>query len=387
MNGKWMFRLWMVTVACSMLFSAASAAPPWGDLISLKNVDADPKKAYTLTEENGPWMIVAASFSGEGSEQQANDLVLELRKRYKLPAYVYKGKFDPGEAQGLIKYDKYGQPMKYNYLKYKDSKDKEMARHPELVEVAVLVGNFQSHDDEETQQTLKKVKFAAPQCLDIQDGKKTHQSLVGWRLVQKQINEALGTDKKEMGPMSHAFITTNPILPPEFFNQKNGVDQLVVSLNEGVPHDLLDCTGKYTVQVATFKGQVVIKQEEIKAIENGDKEMKSSLAQAAEKADKLTKALREKGYEAYQFHDRSASIVTIGSFDSVGSPRPDGKIEINPQIHKIMQLFGAETITLPGTSAPTSKLQTLVGIPFDIQPIPVQVPKRSFSVAMRRHGE
>jgi hypothetical protein len=52
-----------------------------------------------------------------------------------------------------------------------------------------------------------------------------------------------------------------------------------------------------------------------------------------------------------------------------------------------MNVFGGESITLPGKAVPTTKLQTLVGIPFDIQAIPVQVPKRSISVAMRKRAE
>jgi hypothetical protein len=67
----------------------------------------------------------------------------------------------------------------------------------------------------------------------------------------------------------------------------------------------------------------------------------------------------------------------------VGTPRADGRIEINPEVHKIMKTFGAEATTLPGQSVPVTPLKTLVGIPFDIQPIPVQVPKRSFSMAFR----
>ena len=70
-----------------------------------------------------------------------------------------------------------------------------------------------------------------------------------------------------------------------------------------MPYSLLDCPGKYTVQVATFKGKVIIQQNEIRAIEDG-KPMESELAEAAQKADKLARALRMKGYEAYQFHDR-----------------------------------------------------------------------------------
>jgi len=49
--------------------------------------------------------------------------------------------------------------------------------------------------------------------------------------------------------------------------------------------------------------------------------MKSELEAAAEKAHRLAKALRMKGYDAYEFHDRYASIVTVGSFNSAGTPR------------------------------------------------------------------
>ena len=382
MNGKRTFRLWMIVGVWLAACYALEAAPPWGELISLKSVDADPNKAYALTEENGPWMIMTSSFSGDGAEKQAQELAYELRKRYKLPAYTYKGQFDPGEAQGRG-VDEFGKPRKWNYMKYKDSKDKEKARHPQLVEVAVLVGNYQAPDEAEAQQTLQKIKFATPQCLEIKEGQQTHQSLVGWRMIQRQLYEAIGSEQKKKGPMGHAFVTTNPLLPPEYFAPKSGLDDLVLALNKDVPYSLLECPGRYTVQVATFKGQVIIKQDEIKAIQNGDKELKSELCQAAEKADKLTTALRLKGYEAYQFHDHQASIVTVGSFDSVGTPRPDGRIEINPEIHKIMKTFGAESTTLPGQTVPVTPLKTLIGIPFDIQPTPVLVPKRSISMALR----
>ncbi len=97
-----------------------------------------------------------------------------------------------------------------------------------------------------------------------------------------------------------------------------------------------------------------------------------------------------KGYEAYEFHDRFASIVTVGSFDSVGTPRADGKIEINPRIHAIMKTFGGPPGNGPGPArGNTVSVKSLAGIPFDYQPIPVEVPKRSISreLARRLDGE
>jgi hypothetical protein len=381
-NGKWTFRLWAAVGVLLGVCSMVVAAPPWAELISLRAVDADPDQAYLLTEENGPWMVMTCTFSGDGAEKQAQDLVHELRKRYKLPAYMYKAQFDPGEAQGRG-IDKFGNPRKFQYNKYKDSKDKDKARHPKLTEVAVLVGNYQTAADAEAQKTLQKIKYATPQCLEVKEGQGTHQSLTGWRMMQRQVYEAIGSAKKQLGPMSHAIVTTNPMLPSEYFAPKKGLDPLVLEMNRNAEYSLLDCPGKFTVQVATFKGEVIIKQNEIEAIEKGKKEMKSSLAEAADKANRLAAALRIKGYEAYEFHDRNASIVTVGSFDSVGTPRPDGRTEINPEIHKIMKTFGAESTTLPGQTTPVTPVKKLAGIPLDIQPIPVQVPKRSISMALR----
>ena len=389
MNGRWIFRLWVVVGAWIAGCAALEAAPPWSNLISLNSVDTDPQKPYVLSESQGPWLVMACTFSGNGAEKQAHDLVLELRQRYKLPAYVHKVEFDPGEAVGRGTYDRYGNFRRWEYQKYKDAKDREKARHPELAELAVLVGNYQSIDDPAAQETLRKIKFAQPKCLEIKDGQATHQTLTGWRLIQKQIYEKIGSEKQNLGPMSHAFITRNPLLPEDYFVTK-GLDPDVIALNKGVPYSLLDCPGKFTVQVATFKGKVVIKQEEIHDIEEGREALVGELAAAARKADDLTRALRFKGYEAYQFHDRYASIVTVGSFDSVGTPRPDGKTEINPRVLEIMQIFGpdkekSEKIRAAWKSQGLDKqvmpasVRTCIGIPLDMQPMPVLVPKRPIS--------
>lgn len=271
---------------------------------------------------------------------------------------------------------------KWQYNRYKDK------AKAEVDEVGVLVGNYPAADDPIAQEALHTLKYAKPKCLEVKDDKPTHQTLTGWRMVQQQVYELIGSEKKKMGPMRHAFVTTNPLLPPDYFTSR-GIDESIVALNKGVPYSLLDCPGRYTVQVATFKGKVIIEQNEIRAIEDG-KPMESELAAAAKKADSLTKALRMKGYEAYQFHDRYASIVTVGSFDSVVAPRPDGKIEINPNVHKIMTTFGADpaagaelqgALKASGLDKQTLAMpvKSLVGIPFDIQPIPVHVPKRPMS--------
>jgi len=359
--------LWVLSaiVGSVVWLTAGAGAAPWDRLLTLRRVEADPDKSYLLTEENGPWTILACPFSGEYAEQEAKELVLELRTRYKLPAYIYRKKFDFGRETFGRGIDRFGAPLRMQYQ-----------QGSEINECAVMVGDYPSVDDPEAQETLQKLKYCRPRCLELEGGRPTGRSLAGWRLIQQAIL-APGSDKKKKGPLGHAFITTNPLLSKDYFVPQ-GIDRLVEQMNEGCRHSLLDCPGKYTVQVAHFTGRVVIDQSEIAALESG-KQMKSRLVEAGEKAEQLTTALRLKGYEAYQFHDRYASIVTVGSFDSTGAPRPDGKIEINPKIHAIMRTFGAEQASLPGQPGGALKPKTLVGIPFDLQPIPVQVPRRSIA--------
>jgi len=369
MDRKGRFWSALAGIGIVVLLSGWVAAAPWEGLLTFQRVEADPNKTYTLTEQEGPWMILACTFSGADAKKQADTLALELRKRYKLPAYVYEKEFEFDEQSAGRGVDRYGGPLKMRYQ-----------RGSEVREIAVMVGNYPSIDDPEAQEVLQDLKFTTPECLELKDGKRTNQTLAALRLMQKHVL-AVGSEKKKRGPMGHAFLTTNPLLPKDYFAPK-GIDKLVQAMNEGIPHSLLDCPGKYTVQVAHFTGNVIIDQKKIRDVEKGALHLKSGLVEAGEKAETLAEALRQKGYEAYVFHDRYASLVTVGSFDSVGTPLPNGQIDLNPQIHLIMKTFGPDQPPGPGGGA--IKPKTFVGIPLDLQPLPVQVPKRSLSADYSR---
>ena len=221
----------------------------------------------------------------------------------------------------------------------------------------MVVGNFPAIDDPDAQQALQKLKSADPECLHATPEEAQSRSLAVWRSLQAGVKDLPQyiESRKQTGPLAHAFITRNPLLPEDYFAPKGGVDELVLKMNKNVKYSLLDCPGKYTVQVAHFTGEVIINQSEIRAIETGTKagpeSTKQGLAAAAEKAHELTEALRIKGYEAYEFHDRYASLVTVGSFDSVGTPRP-GRQD-SKSIRKCIEsssVFRAKPVNVPGAS-------------------------------------
>src|ERR1022692_4952017 len=142
---------WSLAVGCALgLFAARDlmAIPPW--LVPFKPVDADPENMYSLSPDNGPWMIMATTFTGDSEEtraqatEQARQLVHELRKRYKLAAYTYEKQFDYSKGTDGRGIDRYGKPMKMRY------------QHADAaLEIAVLVGDYPKVNDPEAQRVLK----------------------------------------------------------------------------------------------------------------------------------------------------------------------------------------------------------------------------------------
>jgi hypothetical protein len=353
------------------------AAPPWATLVPFKRIEADPHKAYELTESNGPWLIMCTSFAGPTAEQQAHDLVLELRQRFKIEAYSFRQTFDftepdVNDPNRPVRYNMYGEPAKLRYL------------HPvKFDEIAVLAGNFASVEGADVEKSLGLIKHARPETLGEKYREKSSQRFAGLRSIYRTVT--LSPEKKQRGPMGAAFVTRNPLLPPEYFNAK-GLDPFLVEINKDLEFSLLDCPGEYTVRVASFRGVDTFKPAEFERLTTERKD-EAKIDQAARKATALCAALRARGIEAYQFHDRTESIVTVGSFADYGQQRLDGKIEINPAIHQIMQNFGPVKRSLPGSNeaglqARLEKVEGFPGgIPFDAQPWPVKVPRQSVAAA------
>ncbi len=321
----WIMFAWVVL---AVVTTATAQRKPLSRFASYRTVEADPSRDYVLAESNGPWMIMAASFAGQTAETEARQLVLEFRKRFKWSAYLYTEEFDftdPVEGRG---FDKYGEPKKMRYR-----------QQIGFTEYAVLVGDFHSVDDPQLQATLKAIKECEPTCIHqrLVEQKQSSLRFAGLRSWYRQLTSA--TKEARRGPLSQAFVTRNPLLPQEYFTPA-GIDSFVEEMNRGVQYSLLDCPTRYSVKVATFRGSVIIDPKQVKEVEETGR-MEHRLMQAAEKAHRLTELLRERGVEAYEFHDRSESIVTVGSFASVGSPRQDGKIEIDPRVLKVMENYAA----------------------------------------------
>jgi hypothetical protein len=286
--------------------------------------------SFQLTQQSGPWLILATTFSGEGAEGQARDLCAEIQKTQRLPAYVHEMTFDLTDNEPVGRgVDRYGAPVR---MRYRTGSKRQ--------EWAVLVGNYPSVDDTIAARDLMAIKSAKPQTLEIDESGHTNQNLANTRVML-----ASWTEKDEQGgPMRAAFMTRNPLLPDSYFAPK-GVDKFVEKMNKEFEHSALKIPGKQTIRVATFRGRgTLVGASQSRSSKSRRKNAENDpLMEAAENAHLLCEEMRSKGWEAYEFHDTTESWVSVGSFDSV----VDGSGQPLPDAVEIVRTFGAAHNTSP----------------------------------------
>ncbi|WP_149498616.1 hypothetical protein [Roseiconus lacunae] len=356
--------LTLMTLAClCAVFAgpAAVAAPPSLMRLFGKAKPIEKADSYVLTEEDGPWLLLATTFVGENAKQRAEKAAIEIRSKLRLPAFIYQEDFN---FTGTVDRDaQTGRRMRY-------------ANPHQYEAYAVLVGEYDSVNHESIDRDLEKLKtvqldvFKDPNEMADEYNTESPASVIK-AFGQKLFMNAKG---KARNPMATAFLTRNPMLPEDFFQQPE-VDSFVQELNEGMDYSLLESKGKFTVVVRTFGACGTIA-----GAKNSEKFKPSAerMDQFARQAGKMVKALRKQGHEAYQYHDRDRSIVTIGSFDSLGR-EIGGHFEYSPEIKRVMTEFSAlnapNSRSLNGGKAYMANHVAM--IPFDVQPAPIAVPKAS----------
>ncbi len=343
-----------------------------------------------LSEASGPWLIMCASFAGQDGMHQARQLAAELNSQHGLPAYVYRHQFNVekrlnSKGFGLASGQNLAVPGKL-----------KLASGGQFEEAAVLVGDFPSIDDGRAQKVLSTLKAYQPQVnVSAAD---TAPDSIGDRVkaFRDEMTGEVDSIAESNGPLRLAFLMPNPMLPDAYFNREV-VDEFVVKLNKGAKYNLLKNPGNYTVKVATFSGgarmlndSVSDKLRELKGGSLFKKSKKASdLETALIKATVLARYLRKhEKLEAYEFHDRDASYVCVGSFDWATQQTGIGT-ETNPDLKAIVQKFtgSVQDVTNRGIQAksfPLPSKLTGVGIACSAEPEVIAVPKvRANSMASR----
>lgn len=315
------------------------------------NPEERSKPAERLSKDHGPWMIMVCSFNvsnfdheqeqWENAEKAAHELVNELRSR-KIPAFIYSQNELENNSEAI---DRAGRKVRV--------KMKERTK-----QLSIVAGNFSSMESRDAQDTLKKIKKMNPPCLKNADF---------FRTPSRQT------------PLSGAFLTVNPLLTPqEVANLERKTDPLLLKLNSGSEYSLLKNPGKYTLVIATFMGHSqslamnTPADEVISKTAKFDEKIRNnvSLDNAGYDAWSLVKTMRSQNMDAYVYHDRYQSVVTVGSFSAKDDPRMiqlaknfAAKMKKVPKSQK--EVLVAETIKAPGNQ------KTWI---MDPEPRPMEVP-------------
>lgn len=316
-------------------------------------------KSYKLTEKHGPWMIMVASFrnvyeedrktEGLSADQAAAELVYELREKG-IPAYAYS---QEAKVETIETQDRLGRDDTRIYAAQRDM-------------ICVLAGNYETIDDPIAQDTLNKIKRFHP------------------KFLKNSKSGAVTRNAGSKGPLGGAFMTINPMRKPQEVARKT-IDPEVKFLNSGIDHALVDVKKKYTVKIATFAGKSTTPignsryngNESLfeRELQNG---AKYNIVRAGEDAAQLTRALRQKGYAAFVYHDKFQSIVTMGGFDTKDDPVIQeifsafgAKMKTDPNSKTKAASLTAEVLTLPGENS-DKPAQTWI---FDPVPEVIEVPR------------
>jgi hypothetical protein len=325
---------------CAAMAACCLAAVPSAGAAQIEAIKG---KNYSLTAKHGPWMIMVTSLWGttpeqdEQAEKAAQELVYQLRKKG-VPAYIYR---QEDKIEQIDAVDRMGRP-----------------RHRQVTNqhgmIAVLAGNYQHPEDKVAKQTLTFVKKFKPRVDAEWQGKSMPIPL----------------------ELAGAFMAPNPMLSPDDIARKNR-DPLIVKLNSG-EHTLFENRGKYTLVVASFYGKSAVKPKDFEKFDNMLRsKAKISLDDAARDSWELMTMLRRKGYDAYVFHERFRSIVTVGSFKSANDPQIarltenfKAKEKLNPETKQMVLV--AEAIQIPSKMPNAPPLKSWM---MDPVPTVMEVPK------------
>ena len=363
-------------------------------------VSSDSTADYPLDETNGPWMIYVKGYDGPYARDDARALALELRQKHGFKAYVYHKQFN--HAEDIEEEDEYTK-WETAFRQTLAASDMDVTMPLSIpkpvkkvttfvnggisTEYAVLVGDFQSVDDKDINRAFEKIKTLEPECLvaqlgrDIAQAERTGGDLNRTTKIDLQRWEMQEQNNSAVRPLAKAMKCTNPILPPDYFNAR--VDDFVQKLNAESRYSLLRNPGKYTIKVAEYKGFVIADPKEMEeAAKSGNKlHQTSQLARAGEKAENVCHALREKGWEAYTFHDRTKSIVTVGNFRSLGKTDRSGNVvDFHPEIAAIFKTFAWDpevdkAVFRPSPDEPYQVGRSILNIPLLPIPEPMEVPR------------
>jgi hypothetical protein len=273
--------------------------------VGMARQEADPNKDYPVSPEVGPWMICAASYVGEQAPKMARDLVIELRRDYDLPAFVYN--------RGDIERQKMQEEMDNKRRQQEEALRQQglqpgiplPTKRPAHIEdqCAVMIGGYKDMDT--AHDALEKIKKM-----------RNPKSVPADRLILASTNGGNQFQGREANIFRGSFVTRNPMVPQEKVDR--GLDPVTLKqLNADESYSLLKCRQPWTLAVKEFSGGVAIQPASApttwleKLLGNKSEEHMSAIGK---QAHEVARVLKQMGFDAYVLHTTTSSIVTVGAY-------------------------------------------------------------------------
>jgi hypothetical protein len=285
---------------------------------------------FEVTAQAGPWMVLAATYTSPRGSPDALYMAEQVVRYLRGKGYAaYLWSFS--DQKRRQEEEEYNRMMQANpELPYR----RRITRMQE--QCGVLVGGFR--DSEAANKELKKIKGLPAPVVRNRAGE-----VVADKIVRPNEGEASlqprrvdpfapgGAPRHDLhyeaiSPFVRAFVIRNPTIPHQQVDQTAKVDPLWKKLNAREEYSLLRCRKDWTLVIKVYEGAGALESRATQTGGNsfldvlgfGDRSHKildATAAQAHELARFLRASMR---LETYVLHTRSASIVTVGSFD-----RPD----------------------------------------------------------------
>jgi hypothetical protein len=281
---------------------------------------------YPLPADAGPWCICAAHYSGPDALDLARQVVEELRNKHRLPAYVFN---HAEQARKRFEEEQKNQQKLYPHLPPR----RRVMRLTE--QCAVLVTGFNDFDSASAYLSVVKglpmPPLTLPRGLNSATGVGANHAPLPYDTVTEYERAADGrmVPKKRtpVSPFAMAMVVHNPLvpLPPKPVSK---FDPFWTELNSDEEYSLLRCSRPWTLVVKEYSGSCVVPSHGGKSsgflnvLGLGNEKPGERLSAAGAQAHELARVLRDRrlGFDAYVLHTRTASIVTIGGFNSLDDP-------------------------------------------------------------------
>jgi hypothetical protein len=292
--------------------------------------EADPTKDYYVTQEAGPWMICAASYVGDKAPQMAHDLVLELRRDYDLPAFVFnRGDVERRKMQEEIEQKRRQQEEALRQQGLQPGPLR--GRHVTIEDqCAVLIGGYK--DVDAAHNALEKIKkLPNPKSVPADE-------------VILTTRDASQVQRQKANIFTGSFVTRNPTVPHE--KVERGLDPVTLKqLNADESYSLLKCKQPWTLAVKEFSGGIAIQPASTPTsfLDKLFGKSEEHMSAIGKQAHELARVLKQMGFDAFVLHTTTSSIVTVGAY---ADPEDDKLHQAQKQL-KNMQFGWIQLVSNP----------------------------------------